>query len=286
MPHDHLPLGASGPANVPGAQDASSGDAVRPIRALLRGLETLEALNRHDGLTVSEVAQATRLPRTTVYRILETLCVGGYVARDAGDERYRPTVRASGLADGFLDEPWIRDDAAGLVEDLCRKILWPLMFSTPNPRGLLLRVVTDRLSPVALRRYTAGGVLPLTQTAGGMVRLATATQAERETLLAIAESEGAPAADINQARAGAEVARDRGFALDLRTIAGESSVAVPVRDRRDEVRGILCMRFIRSALSADRIVEEFVPQLRTLADAIAAVAPVDTEAGSRRLITA
>jgi len=52
-------------------------ESTRPIRALTRGLDALTMLNSRDGVTVSEVAQGIRLPRTTAYRILETL-------RDAG----------------------------------------------------------------------------------------------------------------------------------------------------------------------------------------------------------
>ena len=58
-------------------------DSTRPIRALMRGLEALTILNLRDGASVSEIAQEIRLPRTTVYRILETLCDSGYAFRDA-----------------------------------------------------------------------------------------------------------------------------------------------------------------------------------------------------------
>jgi IclR family transcriptional regulator, mhp operon transcriptional activator len=58
-------------------------ESTRPIRSLMRGLDALTVLNLRDGATVSEVVQEVRLPRTTVYRILETLCDAGFVFRDA-----------------------------------------------------------------------------------------------------------------------------------------------------------------------------------------------------------
>lgn len=76
-------------------------ESTRPIRALIRGLDALTVLNLRDGATVSEVAQEIRLPRTTVYRILETLCSAGFVFRDAADDRYRLTVRVRTLSDGY-----------------------------------------------------------------------------------------------------------------------------------------------------------------------------------------
>ena len=44
------------------------GDSVRPIRALMRGLDTLHELNRHNGATVTDIAKAVKLPRTTAWR--------------------------------------------------------------------------------------------------------------------------------------------------------------------------------------------------------------------------
>jgi IclR helix-turn-helix domain len=60
-------------------------EAVRPIRALLRGLEAIAVLSASRGLTVTETARRAKLPRTTTYRILETLRSGGYVTRDEHD---------------------------------------------------------------------------------------------------------------------------------------------------------------------------------------------------------
>ena len=78
-------------------------DSTRPIRALMRGLDALTILNLRDGVTVSEVAHEIRLPRTTVYRILETLCLSGFVHRDSADERYRLTIMVRTLSAGFDD---------------------------------------------------------------------------------------------------------------------------------------------------------------------------------------
>ena len=71
-----------------GGPDASLQDsAPGQIRALARGLAVLEALNRQPGATVTEIAGATGLARTTAYRVLETLAAAGFAQR-ADDERY------------------------------------------------------------------------------------------------------------------------------------------------------------------------------------------------------
>ena len=102
-------------------------ESTRPIRALVRGLDALTTLNQRNGATVSEIAQQTRLPRTTTYRILETLTHAGYVYRDPADDRYRLTIMVHRLADGFddfmasqdmRDESWRRRLA---MDDVARR---------------------------------------------------------------------------------------------------------------------------------------------------------------------
>jgi DNA-binding IclR family transcriptional regulator len=77
-------------------------ESTRPIRALGRGLEVLTELNRLERAAINTLAAAVALPRTTTYRILETLRLAGYVDRD-DDDCYRPTILVRALAEGFRD---------------------------------------------------------------------------------------------------------------------------------------------------------------------------------------
>ena len=82
------------------ANDEGARESTRPIRALNRGLEVLTELNRLERAAINTLANAVGLPRTTTYRILETLRLAGYVERDAHDDCYRPTVMVRALSDG------------------------------------------------------------------------------------------------------------------------------------------------------------------------------------------
>ncbi len=251
-------------------QDAGQ---IRPIRALLRGLEALEALNDHDGLTVSQVAALTHLPRTTAYRVLETLCTGGFVERDDGDERYRPMQRVRRLASGYRYECWIYSVAEPVLIALCRQILWPLHLSTLTESGALrIRLSTDDLSPLALARYAPGRVLGLLDTPSGIMRLACASPQSRDALLALEGERGACQEKIALARVEADKAAELGYALDLRPVDGEAGLATPVYTSRDGLAGILCMRFIQSALSPQAVIDGFLGSLRTASTQISAAA--------------
>src|ERR1700733_3867852 len=160
-------------------------DSTRPIRALIRGLEALAVLNRRNGATVSEVTNEIKLPRTTTYRILETLKEAGYVYRDAADDRHRLTLLVRGLADGFDDEAWITQIARPCINDLCKDIVWPVNLLSPSGTSMLIRETTDHDSPLAVERFSAGFRVPLLLSASGRVYLAFCRPEQRDTLLDI-----------------------------------------------------------------------------------------------------
>src|SRR5258707_13752263 len=122
-------------------------DSTRPIRALMRGLDALTVLNLRDGATVSEVAHEIRLPRTTVYRILETLCNSGFVYRDGADERYRLTILVRGLSGGFDDEAWVSQIAKPMIYGLCAGIDLPVGIRTLSCAKITLPQSTDHSTP-------------------------------------------------------------------------------------------------------------------------------------------
>jgi IclR family mhp operon transcriptional activator len=251
-------------------------ESTRPIRALIRGLEALTVLNLRDGATVSEVAQEIRLPRTTVYRILETLANAGFIVRDALDDRYRLTVRVRSLSGGFDDEAWISRVARPFIEELGREVVWPVSIATLSGTALVIRDSTDRLSPLGLERYSAGMRLPLLTSAPGRCHLAFSAPAQRETLIdALAragreEDKLARGARTDLTRLLADI-HAQGHAATSRTrrLVEEVSLAVPVLGQ-DRVRACLMVRFNASNLPQRQGSERLLPRLKHCAARISA----------------
>jgi IclR family mhp operon transcriptional activator len=210
---------------------------------LIRGLEALTVLNVRDGATVSEVAQEIRLPRTTVYRILETLANGGFVVRSSSDDRYRLTLRVRSLSGGFEEEFWIRQIARPHLQELGREVVWPVSISTLSDRTMLIRDSTDRLSPLALERGLAGVRLPLLTSAPGHCHLAFSEPAERQSLLA------------ELARAGLEE--------DRRASSRGGDLAVLFEQVR--VLATLSVRFISASLPERLALDRLLPLLKQCA---------------------
>ncbi|HEY6455695.1 MAG TPA: helix-turn-helix domain-containing protein [Steroidobacteraceae bacterium] len=248
-------------------------DSTRPIRALIRGLETLAVLNRRNGATVSEVTSAIKLPRTTTYRILETLSEAGYVYRDPADDRYRLTLMVRGLADGFDDEAWITQIGRPCINDLCQKIVWPVTLLSPSGTSMMIRDTTDHASPLAVERFNAGFRLPLLMSASGRVYLAFCRPEHRDALLDILSR--SPREEDKLARSRDEVekileqARELGYATSVRSrrVSEEVAMSVPVLIG-DRVLATIAVRFSASAVPLRLAVERFVPKLLDTAQLI------------------
>jgi IclR family mhp operon transcriptional activator len=249
--------------------------STRPIRALQRGLEVLHVLNLHNGATVSEVASAIDLPRTTTYRILETLCVAGYAYRAVSDERYRLTILVRGLSDGFDDEAWVTQIARPYIYELCNEIVWPIAVATLSGSTMLIRQTTDHRSPLAIEKRGPGFRVAILGSASGLAYMAFCSKEQRETTLdMLARSrrdEDKPAKNRNKVYETLADVRKRGYAVwhRPRRVSDETSISVPVLSE-DRLLASLTIRFSASAVPEAEAGQKFVPRLRAVSQKIGA----------------
>jgi IclR family mhp operon transcriptional activator len=242
------------------------------VRALLRGLDVLRALNRYNGGTVLDLVAETGLPRATVYRLLETLAAGGYVAKDATDNRYRLTFQVRTLADGFNDEAWVTYVATPMIEALYQDIVWPTAVATLAGTSMVVRHSTDQKSPLAMERSPVGYRVPILTTAVGLAYLAHSSQQEQHTVLEALARSDAPADKLARNPAAVErllaEIRSRGYATRFRGANPKtSSIAVPVL-RQGRSLASINITWIDSALTLSDVVERYLPALRRTARAI------------------
>ena len=248
-------------------------DSTRPIRALIRGLDALTVLNLRNGATVSEVAQEIRLPRTTTYRILETLSHAGFVYRDATDDRYRLTIMVRGLSDGYDDEAWVTQIARPYIHELGKDIVWPVAIASLSGTSMMVRESTDHRSPLAVERYSAGFRVPLLTSSSGRVYLAFSSPTHRESLLEILarsnREEDALARNRPELMKLLNDARMQGYASAVRPrrVSDEISMAVPIMVD-DRVLAAVTIRFSGTAVPLKVAVERFLPKLRDTAQRI------------------
>ncbi len=250
-------------------------DSTRPIRALNRGLEVLAELNRLDRAAINTLAGAVRLPRTTTYRILETLRLAGYVVRDPHDDCYRPTIMVRALSDGFDDQAMVAHIAKPHLAALGAQIVWPVAIATPSGASMMIRETTDRDSPLALEQYSAGVRVPMLSSAAGRAYLAFCAGAERDALLESLSRSSLPEDRLARSRIEVERllnetrAQGFGMAQRARRVSEETSLAIPVR-AKDRILATVTVRYAATAVPLRTAVEQFLPKMREVARKIEA----------------
>jgi len=244
------------------------------VRSLERGLALLVAMNRRKLASVMELARDTRLPRPTVYRLLETLRQAGFVAHGCSTDRYQLARQVRTLSDGFADDAWITEIASPLMAEFTRELVWPVALMTFDEGEMLVRETTHQASSLSIDYGMVGRRLPMLRTAAGRAYLAFAPDNERSAILdLLAQSHQADdrhAQDARRLNILIKAIRAKGYATQDREINPRTTgIAVPIRVD-DRVLGSISFIWIASALTMEEAVQRFVQPLVLLAGRIAA----------------
>jgi len=243
------------------------------LSSLKRGLRALSLLNLREVLTASELAAELKLPRTTARRVLDTLVEEGYAEKMTREHKYRLTPMVNVLSSGFSDESWIAHVAEPLLSKKTIEIGWPLVVATPSGDQMMVRVSTDRLTPLALDHFGVGFKTPMVHGTSGHVMLAFMSEQHRELTLQVIRSSTDPkqalAREDARIRSIVNVVRSQGFAHIIYKEYPEASVGVPIF-LNGVARACLLMGYVKAALKPAQIVDKYVPQLKSLSEAITA----------------
>jgi IclR family mhp operon transcriptional activator len=252
-----------------GGADESEGG----VRSLVRGLDLLAALNERNPATVTELTDASGLPKATVIRLLKTLRAEGYVVREPGGEGYRLTPYVRRLSRALHRENALFHAARPVLYELVQRALWPLQLLIAEGESMLIEVNTRQVAPIAVRGLDTTR-FPILGSASGLVLLAWLPAEERADLLARIAATGDPQAalardDATVERQIAEI-RARGYGVRVWTAVTSRIriVAVPVLAGERAV-ATLCLECLDEAIGPDDLERRFLPLLREGAAAIA-----------------
>jgi IclR family transcriptional regulator, mhp operon transcriptional activator len=251
-------------------RDGSGRGETRGVRALERGLAVLAAMNRHKVASVVELARETRLPRPTVYRLLETLGRAGFVTRSGSADRFCLARRVRTLSDGFVDDEWITTIATPLMAAFTAAHVWPVALMTFEEGRMLIRETTHPASSLSIDYGMVGRRLPMLRTAAGRSYLAFCPANERRTILDMLSHSPEPEDRYDERRLPALLRdiRARGCALQDREINPKTSgISVPIVGQR--LLGCVSMVWIASALTLEEAQQRFLTPLLTAASRIA-----------------
>ena len=238
----------------------------------LKAFGVLEVLVRAGrAVTLSELMQATELPKPTLHRTLALFEEAGFLAREPGGRAYIIGERLSRFA---LDV--LRSDAAAAERRaVLRRVVSEIAEScnlAVLQKGALIYL--DRIEapwPLRLHLPDGGVALPPHCCASGKLLLAHLGPPERSRLLELMPLQRFTARTITD-RALLKSELDRilraGYAVDNEEyVLGVACVAVPVRNRQGEVIASIAVQGATARLPLMRAIE-FVPRLRSAAEQI------------------
>jgi IclR family mhp operon transcriptional activator len=245
-------------------------DERQEVKSLKKALRALTFLNCNGESTVTEVAGAIGVPRTTSYRLPETLASEGYVEKQPHSHIYRLTSMVQKLSSGFGDSDLVLEIAKPRINHVGRELRWPLALATPVGSDMMVRVITDHDTPFAIDRYFIGFRVPMLRAPAGLCYLAHCDEDERESVLDLIRRS---ATDEAEQKAGRELdfqldqVRSQGYCHIRFPEYREAGLAVPLfADGR--VLGGIVMRYIKSTARAPQIEEHYVPILQQMANDI------------------
>ena len=256
----------------------------KPVRALERGLEILQAVNEQDGMRTQDIARLTELPRPTVFRLLETLEGMGFVAQSPSDDTWHPTLRCNLLSSGFLDKAWVGQIAMPEMTRLGKSILWPLDLVTLNDCAMQIRETTHKVSPFSFDVGMVGKLIPMLHTAGGHAYLAYCPDDERRAILEMMRSSSKPEHELAHDPVFIEhiLERTRLQGFGSRTEGGYKghtcSISMPIF-QNDRIIAALTVVCLKSAISYDEMVRKFGPRLQRTCERIGAEVSRNAAAG-------
>jgi len=245
--------------------------AIEPVE---RAFKLLEALNRDRTATLTALAAATALPKSTTARLLETLVALGYVTHVSRSMGYRITDRVLALAAGvrFIDH--LVNAAAAPMSEFTAQTGWPLYLGTVSDALVLIRHSTAPESPMSFETAGYDQRFRIYESALGLAYLAFCAADERRSIIEAAEALR-DAGRFSAAQRGAlerhlALVRERGFAFTRsprpRRVNG---MAVPIA-RGQQVLGALTLRYPKRVMTEEQAAARFAAPLAVTARQIAA----------------
>lgn len=236
-----------------------------PVQSVVRAFGILRELNRRSVTTIDHLHKATRLPKPTIVRLLETLIAEGLVTTDKRLGGYSVTSSVRLLSTGYHNDSLLVEAARTHCAQFTRAHKWPLSVAVPEEGGLVIRFSTIADSPLSPQFANLNQTLDPRSTGHGRAYLAYCSDKERAVLLRgrTSHKDGRPVEDTKGLRQILARVKQQGYGErdPARLPAGSSTVALPVMSS-DRVLGTVGLTFYTSAMQAEEVGRRLVPRLR------------------------
>ena len=246
------------------------------VKSLIRGLSILEAFDRENPrLGITELSRKTGLAKSTVHRLVQTLCELGYVIVIEEKDKYALGPRVMNLGFSVLSSLELREVAGPYLMKLSSVIKETVNLAVLDKWQLTYvdRIKTQQIVNINLH---IGSRLELYNTSMGRVLAAFKDEDWYKKYLRYLRS--IPEASDYWRNGGEKLSailervREKGYAINNEELApGLRSVAAPVMNRSGQVVGAVNIAVSSSRFSMKRLQEELITPLRETTQIISAV---------------
>jgi len=246
-------------------------------RSLERGIRLLKAIDQQGGATLSQLARAVDLPKTTVRRLLITLVEQRLVRKSLADGLYRATVLLPLETDYQLPpHTWrLCDVAVPVMRRLTEQVRWPSDLFVRVGAGMRIVESSRSCSPIALYPGKLSTQVAMLMSAAARAYLAYCPADERETLIAQALDQQPAVMDENGIRRMIDETRRRGYGVRHPGYYGESraddglrAIAVPVI-YGGRIQACINLLWVRDYLTEEAFAKRYLDTLQQAAQEIA-----------------
>jgi IclR family mhp operon transcriptional activator len=229
-----------------------------PVHAVTRALRLLRRLNQQDVTGLNELHQATRIPKPSLVRLLDTLIAIGLARNDETRKGYRLLPQVQDLSAGFHGGPVLVEAGAERCTALTRELKWPVSIAVLDGLDMMICFSTLRDSPVQPFGKILAKRRELLVTGLGRAYLAFCSDAERAVLIAMlreAETSATARKKIEPTVRGivAEGARNGFVSRDpSMPVDGTSTLAAPIF-AEDRILGTIGLTYFLSAIDQGEV---------------------------------
>lgn len=209
-------------------------DCAGRVQSLVRAFGILDELGSQRGMTLSELAVAVGLPKSTTHRLLTTMETLNYVQFDRNDNRWSVGMGAFRLGSAFAQTADFEKVGRGIMRSLVLEVNHSVNLCLPQSNAMfyLRQVIARDGWPTAAKE---GASLPMYTTAAGKCIMACWTERELDAYLEKKELVPRTSRTIaNRAALRKELSQilERGYAIDdEEELNGTRCVAAVVTDR-------------------------------------------------------
>lgn len=245
------------------------------VRSVERALSIIEALSRDEEMGISDLSRELGLNKATVYRLITTLRLHGYVEQVRRD-KYKLTFKMFELGSRVVNRLGIRKTAFPYLEQLAEITKETINLAALEENNVCYLDRIESREPLRLG-MDIGSRFPAHCTALGRVLLAYHDPAERDSFLLKSEREGqiqkytsTTLTDMELIKKELHTIREQGYAIETEQyIPGIRCIAAPIFNHTDKTVAAVSVAGPTVRVT-DEVAKKIIPVLKKVTGNISA----------------